>query len=106
MENDFSREFFFFLDSAKSNKLFVKFVHKSNSSELEELVIIYLTKIEDTFLEVVKYDFSKKEKFHVHYFAEDRKVYLDEVPNNETLDRVFQHLCDNWQKYYLRFIEK
>lgn len=106
MDDDFLREVYYFVDSAKMNKIFVKFKHIQNSSELEEFVIIYLTKIDEVFVEVVKYDFSKREKFHVHYYSDQRKVYFDEIPTNETMARLNQHLLENWHKYLLKFLER
>ncbi|MDD4082610.1 MAG: hypothetical protein PHD05_04445 [Sphaerochaetaceae bacterium] len=99
-------EFEFFLDSHEENKIFMRFSTKEDSSEVTDFVLIYFTLIDNVFLEVVKYDFSLREKLHVHYYFSKRKVYLDEDVNFESMAKFSEHLMYNWQNYLLKFINK
>jgi|GEM_PF-4075472 len=106
MDEDSFRQFETFLDFEKKNKLFVKFKYMGNSPELEEFVLIYLTQKEDFFVEVIKYDFSQKEKLHMHHYKEPKKIYLNEVPNIETLARLYEFLSANWRILLVKYEER
>ena len=96
------------LDVEKNNKLLINFVYSENYCDIVEFVIIYLTKIEERFVEVVKYDFSRKEKLHVHYFypKHSRKVFLDAEPNIDFIMGVKDDFVSNWHKHLIRFNNK
>jgi hypothetical protein len=106
MDDDSLKEFELFLDSKKENVLFVKFKYKPNSAELEEFVLIYFTMIENKLIEVIKYDFSQREKLHVHLTDGKTKQFLDEEPNIETLINLKNYLALNWAKFLLKFRER
>ena len=104
--NDNFRQFEYFLDSKEENKIFVKFKNKLDSSEIEEFVIIYFTLIDESYIQVLRYDFSLREKFHVHHFFDGRKIYFDEKPSFETLFNLCEGLEKDWHKYLLKFNNK
>jgi hypothetical protein len=101
--DDSFRQFEYFIDSKEENKIFVKFKNKLDSSEIEEFVIIYFTLIDKNFFQVMRYDFSLREKFRVHHFFDGRKVYFDEKPSFETLFNLCEDLEKCWQKYLIKF---
>jgi len=96
------------LDGQKENMLLVRFVFSDDGFEIIEFVLIYLTKINEKFVEVVKYDFSQREKVHVHFFypKNPRKVFLDLSPNIDTIFSLKEELELNWHKHLLRFNDK
>jgi hypothetical protein len=98
------REFNYFLDSKKENQLFIKFEYSADFL-VNAFVIIYLTKVNGVFEEVVKYDYSKRETLHVHYFFKkhSRKEYLGLPPTIDTLFELKIKLTENWQKYLIKF---
>lgn len=106
MDDNF-REFFSFLDLKKENEIYIKFEYSSEFA-VTAFVIIYLTKVNGTFEEVVKYDYSQRERLHVHYFFKkhSRKEYLNLSPTVDTLFDLKIKLTENWQKYLIKFNEE
>ena len=105
MESDRRVELLFFLDKERENKLFFSYLYSEDFSFIEEFVILFLTKTDEGFKEVVKYDFSKREKPQVHYFYKKhpRKVYLDVPVTLETIFELKDGLVVNWHKHLLKF---
>ena len=106
MDDNF-RQFDYFLDSKKENQLFIKFEY-SPDFFVHAFVIIYLTKVNGVFEEVVKYDYSQRETLNVHYFFKKhaRKEYLDLPSTIDTLFDLKNKLIENWQKYLIKFNEE
>ena len=106
MDSDFKQNFNYFLDSERKNRIFVSFTYSADFLSTDEFVLIYLTKIDDSFKEVIKYDYSKREALHVHYFGKHaRKEYLDLPPTIGTLFELKNNLVSNWHRYLLKFME-
>ncbi|MFA6269215.1 MAG: hypothetical protein WC652_05335 [archaeon] len=104
--SDIEKQWFeLYLDLVEENKLLFTYTFLDDYVGLEEFVIIYLTKVDDKFVEVVKYDFSEKEKLHVHYFypKNPRKVFLDLEVNVGLLMQLEVELTQNWRKHLLKF---
>jgi hypothetical protein len=107
MQEDLFREFEINLDKNGENKVFVKFKLLENGG-LEEFVVIYFTLVDGVFLEVLKYDFSKNEKLHLHcaYDKKRTKVFLDEEPSLDTLVILKDVILVSWKKHLLKFKER
>ena len=104
--NENFREFFIFLDLEMQNEIYIKFEY-SEDFIVNAFVIIYLTKVNEVFEEVVKYDYSERETIHVHYYYKkhSRKEYLDFPPTIDTLFELKNNLEANWQKFLIKFNE-
>jgi len=106
MDNSF-RQFKYFIDYKNENQIFIRFEYNSDFS-MKAFVIVYLTKINEVFKEVVKYDYSQREQLHVHYFFKKhpRKEYLNLPPTIDTLFELKNRLELKWQKYLIKFNEE
>ncbi len=102
--NENFREFFIFLDGGMENEVYIKFEYSAEFI-VNAFVIIYLTKVNEVFEEVIKYDYSQKETLHVHYYSKkhSRKEYLDFPPTIDTVFELKNNLEANWQKYLIKF---
>jgi hypothetical protein len=74
---------------------------------LEFVLILFLIK-NKTKIEVLKYDYSRREKFHVHknYLKIPRKEYFDfEISLREIL-KIKKDIQTNWGKYIKLYNQK
>lgn len=87
-------------------KVYLKFYPKS--SEIEEFVIILFLVSDDEKKEVIKYDFSKKEKLNVHkyYLKEIKKEYLDFKVDVKFVLMLKKDLRKNYKKYIILYKQK
>jgi len=106
--NENFREFFIFLDEKLENEIYIKFEYSDDFSLVKEFVLIYLTCVEGTFKEVVKFDCSQKELIHAHYFFKKYswKDDLELLPTIDTMFSLKDNLVKDWQKYLVKFNEK
>lgn len=74
---------------------------------LEFVIILFLIKNNEK-LEVLKYDFSQKEKLHVHknYLKKPRKEYIISEPTVDFVKSLKREIELNWEKYIHLYKQK
>ncbi len=95
-------------DSSLGVELFIEFSLGKNSKVVDAFVIILFCWLGDKKFEVIKYDFSEKENFHVHknYLSIPRKEYLLDEVNSELLIKIKDEIKKNWMEYVECFKQK
>jgi hypothetical protein len=97
----------YYLDKNKEDMVTVKFMLSDNGNKIIEFVIMYTTATQDGPKEVVKYDVSRKEPFHTHYYYQNppKKVFKEKLINYGTMDEILDHLERNWHKMKIKFFD-
>ena len=74
-------------------------------SKIESFALILLTFVNDKKYELIKYDFSNKERFNIHYnyLTKPRKVFVEKEVTIDDVLRMKQSIMENWRKYVLLF---
>ena len=100
-------EFSYFLDEKKENMLIVKYLLSNDGEKVIEFVVIYTTIINGTPREIIKYDVSRKETLHAHYYYQKptKKVFLQKEVSIETVIEIVDYLEKNWAKLRIKFNE-
>ena len=95
----------YFLDKDNCIELYFWFVLGKNSLVVKEFVIILFLVVENKKFEVIKYDFSHREKLHVHkyYLNKKTKEFLNIIIEPKTIVFLKEGILNNWGEYVLLF---
>ncbi|MEW6295511.1 MAG: hypothetical protein AB1467_04430 [Candidatus Diapherotrites archaeon] len=107
-EKDRQQSFSEYLDKAKENKLFVRFVFTPDFKEVEEFAVVYIAIIREKSFETMRYDCSSKEAVNVHqfFYRKPEKRYLNKEKCFETLQEFIEDIRRNWIHYRQKFLER
>lgn len=103
---NFSRvEFEIVLSDDAQNKLLIIFSYSEGYKTFEEFVLVYLTKVGDKYVEVIKYDCSRREPLHVHrYYGRNLdKLFIDLPCSIDSLIELKDKLLLEWHKHLIKF---
>ncbi|MFA5931368.1 MAG: hypothetical protein WC821_03585 [archaeon] len=84
----------------------VNFSFDSDFGTVFDFAIIYLHKEENNLLEIVRFDCSNKESFHMHQFyfsSKEEKRFIQKELSFETIEWCLGELREKWFKYKLAF---
>ena len=86
----------------------VNYSYESDSGKLLDFAIIYLCKHDDKKFEIVRFDCSSREPFHVHKFfssGKSKKIFIQKDNCFETVEWCIAELKDKWFKYKISYFE-
>lgn len=108
VEKERTKNFSWFLDKAKENIVFVRFVFMPDGKLLEEFSISYCNIADRRFYEIVRYDCSGRETVHIHqfYLAPAAKRTLDKEKSFGTMAEFTTLIEKNRRQYLLSYKEK
>lgn len=101
-----------YLDEDCKDLIFYKFIYSQDLKKVNEFILIYITTINNKPIEVLKYDFSKKESFHVHFYYKKPQVKkfinlnqnLSPKETFEEMIKFSQNIKKNWRKLKLEYL--
>jgi len=95
------------LDSKMEYYLFVRFVYSMDFSSVDEFSISLVCLEFEKHLEIVRYDCSRDESVHVHYFynSPPKKVYLNDFVSLETFWQYVDDVEKNWGIYVEKYFK-
>jgi len=93
------------LDSAGDESLRVRIVYDEFSAKIFRFAVIYLTKTDDGFVEVVRFDASEKELIHAHKFygAKEEKHRIEKELSFDSIQEIVEEIIIKWPKFKLAF---
>lgn len=98
----------YILDKKNNVELKVYLKISQPKKEVIEFVLILFLVSDSKKQEVIKYDFSKKEKLNVHkyYLKEIKKEYLDFDVDSELVFKLKNDIINNYKKYIILYKQK
>ena len=95
------------LDSKKNYHLFVRFIYSEDFSSVDEFSVSLIYLELEKHLEIIRYDCSRDEAVHVHYFhnSPPKKIYLNDSVSLETLWRYVDEVENNWENYAEKYFK-
>ncbi len=102
-----------YLDKDFQDLIFYKFVYSQDLKKVDEFILIYITTINNKPVEILKYDFSKKESFYVHFYYKKPplKKFINLNQNlspEETFEEMIKfatYIKKNWKKLKLKYFD-
>lgn len=91
----------YFLDSKKEYKLFLRFIYSEDFLSVDEFSISLVFLEFEKYYEIVRYDCSRGEALHAHYFhnSPPKKVYLADDVSIETMRKYALDIEENFGDY-------
>jgi len=96
------------LGDSKEDLLFVRFNFVPESGKILVFAVVQILILENKFVEIIRFDYSQSEAFHVHkfYTKNNDKIYLDGVIDFSLIEMLIGQVRANWRKYRLEFSDK
>ncbi|MFA6064559.1 MAG: hypothetical protein WCW44_06560 [archaeon] len=92
----------------KDDVCVVNFSYDSESGNLFDFAVVYLSKKESGALEIIRFDSSQKEAFHIHKFfasGKKEKQYIQMELDFNTVEWCIAELREKWFKYKIAFFD-
>lgn len=107
MQRKIEYKFTEYLDDARQNLLFVRFVFFEDNGQIEEFVVSQLVNIGGRTEEIIRFDCSAKEPTNVHrfYLNPPKKFYLNEGLGYGALEIFKSNIRNNWHVYRSKYME-
>lgn len=86
----------------------VNFSYDSDSGLIFDFAVIYICNKDGKLFEVVRFDCSPRESFHIHRFFSsggEEKRFIQKELSFETVEWCVSELKDKWFKYKIDFFE-
>ena len=78
---------------------------EENYSKIKSFAIVLIFFQGKEKYEVIKYDFSEKENFNVHYnyLKKQKKIFIEKEVSVEDIIKIKQEITINWRKLVLKY---
>ncbi len=93
----------------KDDVCVVNFSYDSDSGRLVDFAVIYLSQNGKGVFEIVRFDASQRESFHIHRFftsGKKEKFYIQMGLDFNTVEWCIAELKEKWFKYKITYFER